>query len=319
MRLSRQGGGWYCRDADGCPAPPILRLTSTRRFQCPALRFSDLPQASVTWQQQAPKAPWLPAVAAAAMAALGAWAIRRRAAAPKPCPMRPLEFLPAGTRRPMQLAAVKVSACAPRLHHRCSDGERERSCAWAGGGRRSSHKGTGRSWYLRLVWLCGVGLVIMGGLGGAFSALRAQCLCNATIWRFGRTRNPYFVILGASPLSDNRFLMLLPHRERVRGRALLSVLLQPSSLHRWRSFKPFGLGVPALGTRPMHHAPGDMHPPPPPPRSMSPEFPPFYFLLPPFPPFPHLAMLSQWRDVKLNGFFGAFECRGSHGEWCNGQ
>ena len=34
-------------------------------------------------------------------------------------------------------------------------------------------------------------------------------LASATIWTSGCTRNPYFLMLGASLLFDNRFLMLL--------------------------------------------------------------------------------------------------------------
>ena len=33
--------------------------------------------------------------------------------------------------------------------------------------------------------------------GGALSAVRAQCARSATIWASRRTRDPYFVILGA--------------------------------------------------------------------------------------------------------------------------
>ena len=33
--------------------------------------------------------------------------------------------------------------------------------------------------------------------GGALSAVRAQCARSATIWASSRTRDPYFVILGA--------------------------------------------------------------------------------------------------------------------------
>ena len=39
----------------------------------------------------------------------------------------------------------------------------------------------------------------------------AQCTRSASIWASGRARNPYFVILGASLLFDNRFLMHLMH------------------------------------------------------------------------------------------------------------
>ena len=38
-----------------------------------------------------------------------------------------------------------------------------------------------------------------------------QCVRSATIWVVGRTRNPCFVILRASLLFDNWFLMLLLH------------------------------------------------------------------------------------------------------------
>ena len=34
---------------------------------------------------------------------------------------------------------------------------------------------------------------------------------SATIWAFGHTKNPYFVILGASLLFDGKLLMLLRH------------------------------------------------------------------------------------------------------------
>ena len=37
-------------------------------------------------------------------------------------------------------------------------------------------------------------------LGGALSAVRAQCGRSATIWAYSRTGDPYFVILGASLL-----------------------------------------------------------------------------------------------------------------------
>ena len=33
--------------------------------------------------------------------------------------------------------------------------------------------------------------------GGALSAVRVQCARSATIWASGRTRDPYFEILGA--------------------------------------------------------------------------------------------------------------------------
>ena len=49
-------------------------------------------------------------------------------------------------------------------------------------------------------------------LGGALSVVRVQCTHCATIWPFGRTRNPYLVMLGASLLSNNGFLMLLLHQ-----------------------------------------------------------------------------------------------------------
>ena len=39
------------------------------------------------------------------------------------------------------------------------------------------------------------------GLGGALSAVRAQC-----IWASCRTRNQYFVVLGESLVFDNRYL-----------------------------------------------------------------------------------------------------------------
>ena len=45
----------------------------------------------------------------------------------------------------------------------------------------------------------------------ALEALLVQCARSATIWVSGCARNPYFVILGASLLFDNWFLMLLPH------------------------------------------------------------------------------------------------------------
>ena len=51
-------------------------------------------------------------------------------------------------------------------------------------------------------------------IDGAWGAPLAQCarsVRSATIWVFGRTKNPYFVILGTSLLFGNRFLMLLPH------------------------------------------------------------------------------------------------------------
>ena len=38
-----------------------------------------------------------------------------------------------------------------------------------------------------------------------------QCAHSATIWVPGHTRNPYFAIIGASLLFDNRFLMFLLH------------------------------------------------------------------------------------------------------------
>ena len=38
---------------------------------------------------------------------------------------------------------------------------------------------------------------MMSYLGGASSAVRAQCARIATIWASGRTRDPYFEILGA--------------------------------------------------------------------------------------------------------------------------
>ena len=41
--------------------------------------------------------------------------------------------------------------------------------------------------------------------GGTLSAVRTQCKCNATIWACGRTRDPYFVILGASLLFESWF------------------------------------------------------------------------------------------------------------------
>ena len=45
------------------------------------------------------------------------------------------------------------------------------------------------------------GLVLMGRVvGGALSAVRAQCGRTATIWASSRTGDPYFVILGASLL-----------------------------------------------------------------------------------------------------------------------
>ena len=34
-------------------------------------------------------------------------------------------------------------------------------------------------------------------IGGALSAVRVQCARSATIWASGRTRDPYFEILGA--------------------------------------------------------------------------------------------------------------------------
>ena len=33
-------------------------------------------------------------------------------------------------------------------------------------------------------------------LGGALSAVRVQCARSTTIWAYGRTRDPYFEILG---------------------------------------------------------------------------------------------------------------------------
>ena len=36
-----------------------------------------------------------------------------------------------------------------------------------------------------------------GLVGGASSAVRVQCARSATIWASGRTRDPYFEILGA--------------------------------------------------------------------------------------------------------------------------
>ena len=36
-----------------------------------------------------------------------------------------------------------------------------------------------------------------GCSGGASSAMRAECARSATIWASGRTRDPYFEILGA--------------------------------------------------------------------------------------------------------------------------
>ena len=40
-------------------------------------------------------------------------------------------------------------------------------------------------------------LVQNKALGGALSAVRVQCARSATIWVSGRTRDPYFEILGA--------------------------------------------------------------------------------------------------------------------------
>ena len=37
----------------------------------------------------------------------------------------------------------------------------------------------------------------LGIRGGALSAVRVQCARSATIWASGRTRDPYFEILGA--------------------------------------------------------------------------------------------------------------------------
>ena len=60
----------------------------------------------------------------------------------------------------------------------------------------------------------------------------AQCVHGATICAFGRTRNPYFVIPGASLLFDNRFLMLLLHwRYVIFG-------FSPNS-HYFQIFSPF--------------------------------------------------------------------------------
>ena len=36
-------------------------------------------------------------------------------------------------------------------------------------------------------------------------AYLVQCAHSVTIWAFGRPRDPYFVILGASLLSESRF------------------------------------------------------------------------------------------------------------------
>ena len=41
---------------------------------------------------------------------------------------------------------------------------------------------------------------IMKFIGGALSAVRAQCTRSATIWVFGRTGDPCFEIIGASLL-----------------------------------------------------------------------------------------------------------------------
>ena len=41
--------------------------------------------------------------------------------------------------------------------------------------------------------------------GGALSAVRVQCARSATIWASGRTRDPYFEILGAP-----RGIMVIP-------------------------------------------------------------------------------------------------------------
>ena len=41
---------------------------------------------------------------------------------------------------------------------------------------------------------------LLESLGGALSAVRAQCGRSATIWASSRTGDPYFVILGASLL-----------------------------------------------------------------------------------------------------------------------
>ena len=41
--------------------------------------------------------------------------------------------------------------------------------------------------------------------GDALSAVRVQCVHNATIWASGRSRNPYFVVLWASLLFGSRY------------------------------------------------------------------------------------------------------------------
>ena len=60
----------------------------------------------------------------------------------------------------------------------------------------------------------------------------ARCTRNATIWLLGHTRNTYFVILGASLLFDNKFLMLLPHQ----GYGIFGV--SPNFTH-FHPFPPF--------------------------------------------------------------------------------
>ena len=62
---------------------------------------------------------------------------------------------------------------------------------------------------------------IFAGVFSEGGAPSAWCACSATIWVFGRTRNPYFVILGASLLFDSAFLMLLPHRGYLSGTVLI--------------------------------------------------------------------------------------------------
>ena len=44
-----------------------------------------------------------------------------------------------------------------------------------------------------------------GALGGALSAVHVHCTRSATIWAFGCSRNPYFVVLWASLLFVSRF------------------------------------------------------------------------------------------------------------------
>ena len=48
------------------------------------------------------------------------------------------------------------------------------------------------------IWVWVVGLSTWGGGGeGSMGAPQAQCARSATIWACGRTRDPYFEILGA--------------------------------------------------------------------------------------------------------------------------